>query len=60
MKCTVPVITVKVFFCLDCTPFDGVTEGIFILRESTPVPTLQVNPIFLDALASRRPMIKTD
>ena len=46
MKCTVPVITVKVFFCLDCTPFDGVTEGIFVLRESSPVPTLQVNPIF--------------
>jgi len=31
----------QVFFCLDCLPFEGVLEGIYILRGSSPVQTLQ-------------------
>jgi len=31
----------QVFFCLECLPYEGIVEGIYILRGSSPVQTLQ-------------------
>lgn len=31
----------QVFFCLDCLPYEGIVEGIYILQGPSPVPTLQ-------------------
>ena len=46
-SCLKQSLTFQVFLCLDCLPFDGIVDGIFVLKGLSPVPTLQVCLILL-------------
>ena len=49
----------KVFFCLDCLPYEGIVEGIYILQGPAPVPTLQVDSIFVKLKLGQTRILKS-